>query len=197
MKNTLFLCICMLTVTSVQAQSQLEKGKKLVGFQVNLIESDLYYTHPALSFGSTTSSFGMNLIPTYAVALQRNWLVGGQATLGYNYYKYEDGGNTSVDKYFDAGIGPFTRLYLDLLRNGKLKLFGNGSVELIYHKRQSSYNTTYSSTPAITNQTETSLNAALGFGLAYFGNGLSVDMSISNLGLRMGFYLPHRTSIKK
>jgi hypothetical protein len=195
MKNTLLIIICILSVTATQAQSQLEKGNKLIGLQFTLIPSDHYYTYPALSFGSTSSTYGLSVTPTYGVALQRNWVVGGQATLGFVYDKYNDGPNSSVDRYFDAGIAPFTRLYLDISRNGKFKLFGAGSIEFTYRQHTDTYN--YGSGSSKTTYSESGLHAGLGFGLAYFGNGLSVDMSVSSTGLRMGFYLPNRSTAKK
>jgi hypothetical protein len=197
MKNTLLIIICILSVSATQAQSQLAKGEKLAGLQFTLIEGDHYYSYPALSFGSNHSTYGLNITPTYGMALKRNWVVGGQVTLGFVHDKYNDGYGTSLTKYYDAGIAPFTRLYLDILRNGKLKLFGVGSIELTYHSRDYSYSTSSGSGGTESNSSETSLHAALGFGVAYFGNGLSVDMSVSGLGLRMGFYLPYRGTAKK
>jgi hypothetical protein len=198
MKNTLLTLltvICILSVTATQAQSQLDKGKKLVGLQFTLIPSDHYYTYPALSFGSNNSTYGLSVTPTYGVALKRNWVVGGQVTLGFLYDKYNDGSNSTVSRYYDAGIAPFTRLYLDISRNGKFKLFGAGSIEFTYGKHTDTYN--YSSGSSKTTYTEAGLHAGLGFGFAYFGNGLSVDMSVSSVGLRMGFYLPNRSTAKK
>jgi hypothetical protein len=65
------------------------------------------------------------------VALQRNWLVGAQATLGIETSKFNGGGAAYTSNYLftDFGLAPFTRLYLDLTGNGRLKVFGVGALE--------------------------------------------------------------------
>ena len=47
------------------AQAQLEKGKKLVGGQTNLVAADGYNTGLSLSSDQYESDFGLNIFPTY------------------------------------------------------------------------------------------------------------------------------------
>ena len=114
MKKLLFILFLFVITTS---NAQLEKGSKLVGLQTNLMINDMYGTRLALSFGSSRHDLGLNIVPTFGYALQRNWLVGAQATLGIESVKYKalPPGYNHTDTYIDLGFAPFTRLYLDLL----------------------------------------------------------------------------------
>lgn len=188
------LIICM--VWSAAANAQLEKGNKLAGLQFDLVEGDIYYSYPALSFGNNFSRYGFSVTPTYGVALERNWIVGGQATLGFLNRKTDYGTNKSSNHFSDLGIGPFTRLYLDLSRNGKFKLYGMGSLELSYHRHKARYESGGSVTSESV-YTDGGLDATLGLGVGYFGSKIAVDLNVSALGLRMGFYFPKINQAKK
>ncbi len=182
--------------TAITANAQLNKGNKLVGLQMNLTDGGIYASYPALSFGSTHDRYGFNLIPTYGVAVERNWVIGGQATIGYLRNTTEYGAQVNRNTNFDIGIGPFTRLYLDITRNGKFKAFGMASVELSNHTHKYRF-TDHDVTIIESNANNTQLNGTIGLGLAYFGKKISIDLNVSEHGLRIGFYLPHATGTKK
>ncbi len=168
--------------------AQLDKGSKLIGLQTHLAAHDMYVTRNAVSFGSAGHDLGLNLIPTYGYAVQRNWLIGAQATFGIQSTRYKGffAGFEQTDTYTDIGIAPFTRLYLDLTKNKKWKLFGVAAFEI----NRSGFRTHYTggSFPSKTYSSVTNGKGSIGGGLAYFGKKLTVDLSMSNTALRLGFY---------
>ncbi len=173
--------------------AQLEKGSKLAGVQLNLLVNDMYYT--SLGFGNSgyEKYFGISLVPTYGYALHRNWLIGVQATVGFETSKFDAGGipYTSRTLSTDFGLAPFTRFYLDLTRKGKLKVFGTGALECNIASQRISY----SSGGSPGRFSKTSLHPSLGGGIAYFGRRNSFDLSMSTQALRIGLYKvigPHK-----
>lgn len=126
MKQLLF---CILLVSTLSVQAQLEKGAKLVGLQTNIMVGDIYYSYLTIDANSNESNYGLNLVPTIGWAIQRNWVIGGQATLGFLTGKNNQSTGENISTYYDLGIAPFTRLYLDLTKNKKLKIFGMAAVE--------------------------------------------------------------------
>jgi hypothetical protein len=178
MKN---IFIALLLLAAVPATAQLEKGTRLAGIQTNLLFNDYYNAGLALSFGSSGHDIGLNIIPTIGWALQRNWLVGAQATFGFESVKNSGlgPGLDYTETYFDLGIAPFTRLYLDLGKNGKLKAFGVAALELIHTNIKKDISQSYTKNTAI---------ASIGGGLAYFGKRTTIDLSMSTSALRLGIY---------
>jgi hypothetical protein len=165
--------------------AQLDKGAGLAGAQLNLVVNDMYYT--ALGFGSSgyEKHFAISIAPTYGYALQRNWLLGLQATLGFESSTFNGGGAayTSNTLNTDFGLAPFTRLYLDVIKNGKLKVFGVGALEFNIASRRISYEV---GSPA--RFSKTSINPSVGAGIAWFGRRTSFDISMSTQALRVGLY---------
>lgn len=178
-------------ILSLQSKAQLEKGARLAGLQTNLIIGDIYATTPDLYFSQNTKRYGLNLVPTLGWAVQRNWIIGGQATLGFWHERsvplYSPGVNYQADNYYDLGIAPFTRLYLDISRNKKWKGYGLASIELatVQHAYKTSYQNGTSQT---TKNSFVDLRGSLGLGLAYFGARMSIDLNAAITGLRLGVY---------
>ncbi|MES2005634.1 MAG: hypothetical protein V4450_14040 [Bacteroidota bacterium] len=179
-----YLLISSLLLTSL-AHAQLDKGSKLVGLQTNLIVGDIYNTSLALSLSPNRKNYGFNLVPTFGYVLQRNWLIGGQFTVGWEKEKYPNAGlgYTQTYTYTDLGFAPFTRLYLDLTRNKKWKLYGLAAVDIanswvrsVSNNQDSPYTNYHSTTGYI------------GIGAAYFGRRVSLDLNVAKTGLRLGIY---------
>ena len=171
---------------SITTHAQLEKGAKLVGLQTNIMVGDIYYAYLSIDANSNESNYGLNLVPTMGWAIQRNWVIGGQATLGFLTGKDNESTNENISTYYDLGIAPFTRLYLDLTKNKKLKIFGMAAVEFA-----SSYarHTTKGGAFSYTDKTRySSVLGTLGGGLGYFGRKIAIDLNASNTGLRLGVY---------
>lgn len=157
--------------------AQLEKGRHFAGIQTTLLNSDLYYTYLSIASNEIESAYGMNLVPTYGWAAARNWLIGVQANIGY--LKSTMHSSKTVTSYYDLGIAPFTRLYLDLTRNHKLKVFGQLALEIAGTKSKDIYGTTRQGTEVV---------GSYGGGVSYFFNKLAVDLNISGAGIRLGVY---------
>lgn len=180
------IALIVFTFSLSTSQAQLEKGTKMAGAQLNLLVNDMYYT--MLEFGSSGYDryFGISIAPTYGYAVQRNWVLGMQATIGFESSKFDGGGIAYSSKtvYTDFGLAPFTRLYLDITRKGKLKVFGAGALEYnIASKRIS-----YSNGSVASSFSKTTFHPSLGGGIAYFGRRTSFDLSMSTEALRIGFY---------
>lgn len=117
MKYLLFFIFIIFITTT--AQAQLEKGKKLVGVQTNLIAGDIYNTGLSLSSDQYASDFGLNLVPTYGWVIAHNWIIGTQATIGFARENHKLSGYETNYTYWDLSIAPFTRLYVDITKNNK------------------------------------------------------------------------------
>lgn len=178
--------ICFFIASFATAQ-QLPQGSKLVGVQTCIAAGDLYYNSLIISAGQGRSELGILLTPTYGWFLAENWLVGGQLTLGvgrssYDYFPSSSLKNTT--NFFDFGIAPFTRYYIDITRNKKFKFFGMASLEFI-HGSSTQKNTGIINTYKYTSN---NIDGSIGFGTAFFGKKMGGDLSVSNMGLRFGLY---------
>jgi opacity protein-like surface antigen len=176
-----FIPLLVLFSIGITANAQLEKGRHFIGGQTTLLNGDIYATKLAISAKYPETEYGFNLIPTYGYAVARNWLIGAQATLGYTYVSDEFNMPEYPTHYYDMGIAPFTRLYLDLSKNGQFKVFGMAALEFVTIK------TRYTST----NSTSTYQNmvGTIGGGLSYFTKKqLSIDLNYCAAGIRLGVY---------
>lgn len=186
MKNLFLLialCLC------IHSQAQLEKGSRIIGLQTNLMIGDIYSTLPELSIGSTNKTYGLNLVPTIGWVVDRNWVVGGQATLGFWHEQNSPpytGADTYVYNYYDFGIAPFTRLYLDITKNKKCKAYGLAAIELANTQRF--YTTKNQAGISKSSDSYTNVKATIGIGFAYFGRKVAVDLNAAVTGLRLGLY---------
>lgn len=187
MKNLFLLiavCLC------IHSQAQLEKGSRMVGLQTNLIIGDMYTTLPELSVGSNRSTYGLNLVPTIGWAVDRNWIIGGQATLGFWHDRRSPqyvGAGTNINDYYDFGVAPFTRLYLDITKNKKWKGYGLAAIEFAntqrFYKNKNQGGTIQRSSDSFTE-----VKGTIGIGFAYFGRKVAVDLNAAVTGLRLGVY---------
>ncbi len=182
--KTVLLLLGLITVIS--GHTQLEQGSKIVGIQTTLTKGNTYATYLAMSSKPYAARFGMDAAPMIGWAIARNWVIGGQATFG-TFVKTDKTTSPWVRQiYYDLGLAPFTRVYIDVIKSGRVKIFGTGSVEFVYQVRKvasQSGNTEF----AITTN-DTFMGAAAGGGLAYFGKRISLDAQYGNLGFRIGLY---------
>lgn len=177
----LFLLLTVFAVT--RSNAQLNKGAQMAGIQFNLAVHDIYSAH----FHIASNAFGLSVVPTYGYAIGYNWLLGVQATFGYERIKdpmlspYQQ-----TTRYTDIGIAPFTRYYLDLTANKKFKFFGQAGLDI----NNTTIKTTYTggSAPSSTSYSNTGTVGSLGGGLAYFGKKIVIDASGSTSAVRIGIY---------
>ena len=165
------------------AHAQLDRGVHFGGVQTTLVAGDIYVA--SLRYGTSMGerSYAFSLTPTYGYAIARNWLVGAAATLGYSREKEPAPPNyTAIVHDFDIGFAPFSRLYLDLTRRGRLKAFALGSIEFASTRTRLTYPTyagAYNNSKVV---------AAWGGGLGYFGRKTILDVNVSGVGIRLGVY---------
>ncbi len=183
MKPLLFLIALSVALT---AHSQLEKGKILAGLQTNIIAGDISGTALAISSDDNSSQYGLNIVPTFGWAIQHNWVIGAQGMVGLLRNNNQRSNPFVVCTDLDLGIAPFTRLYLDLVKDGRFKAFGMASLEFTYFTNRN--NSSYGSFVSKSNSDDSQINGSLGGGLGYFGRKIVIDMNASKLGLRVGFY---------
>lgn len=200
-KRQVLLALGLLLITA--AQAQLEKGKRIVGVQTNIAEGDLYYSSLMLRVNKDYSDIGINIVPTLGWVVEKNWVIGGQITAGLARYSYPSNWSNGVyiartsTTYTDLGIAPFTRYYIDITRNQKIKLFGMASMELAYSRQKAQIKQNNGSILASNSDNTLNLDGSIGFGMAYFGKKGSLDLNLSNMGLRMGLYKVLPTNRKR
>jgi hypothetical protein len=96
-------------------------------------KSDYTYPAPTTGFTANTTSFGVNLSPTYGWFVSDNIVIGASFISGYNHKKtfYEDAANGNTFRQdqlnnFNIGIGGFVRNYFS--NSGKFYPFGQFGV---------------------------------------------------------------------
>lgn len=187
MRKTCVTLIAILVYIFAQSQA-IVKGDKFFGLQTNLLTADLYYTYFDLSFNKNESRIGFHLAPTWQWAIDNNFVLGTAAHIGFNSEKTKNNYSfaSTENKYegFDLGANAFSRYYIDVLRNKKLKIFGLVGVHLAYSASRSSNNLSTNSQT----YSETLVRGSFGFGAAYAGKKGMIEMNISNGGLFLGVH---------
>jgi len=133
LQKKISLFIFFLTIFFI-SNAQFQKGMRLVGVSIGNVfynsgKSDYTYPAPTSGFTANTTSFGVNLNPTYGWFVSENIIVGASFILGYKHNKtfYEDAvnGNTFREDQvnnFNIGIGGYVRNYF--ASSGKFYPFG-------------------------------------------------------------------------
>lgn len=202
MKKTQILLVLAIFIMSA-ANAQLEKGARLVGIQTNIAEGDLYYSSLMLRVNKDYKDLGINIVPTFGWVVEKNWVIGGQITAGSASYSYPSNWSGGVNiartksTYLDLGIAPFTRYYIDITRNQKIKLFGMASMEIAYGRYKMQVKQNNGNIIATNSDNTVNLDGSIGFGMAYFGKRGSLDLNLSNMGLRLGLYKVLPTNRKR
>ncbi len=211
-QNFLLVISFLLVSTSLFAQKEerpsyrnyFERGNRAFGVQIGIAGGYPINSVTALDISKTNKFYGLLLLPSYGWFIERNFIVGAQAILGFNYDSYSysnydystnpprlisDYKNTS--KGTDLGIAPFLRYYVPLGKRNVVSLFGQGSFPVLY----SSYKTEV--TPPQTNpnfpyyryndEEGLKLIASLGIGVSVNGRFGSLEINGNNTGLYIGF----------
>lgn len=168
---------------AIQSDAQLSKGSHLAGLQLNLAVNDIY----SVQFHAGTRGFGISGALTYGYAVANNWIAGAFATIGYD--RAKDPMFTTYQTIYhatDLGIAPFTRYYLDLTTDKKLKFFGQAAVEINNVRIRNTY--PGGTAPAATTYSSTGVAASIGAGLGLFGRKMCYDFSVSTTAVRFGVY---------
>lgn len=177
------LFLLVLLFAALNSDAQLSKGSQLAGLQFNLAVNDLY----SVQFHAGTRGFGLSGALTYGYAVADNWLAGAFVTIGYD--RAKDPMFTTYQTIYhsrDLGIAPFTRYYLDITTDKKLKFFGQAAVEINNVRIRNTYEG--GTAPATTTYSSTGVAASIGGGLGYFGRKLCFDFSFTTQAMRFGLY---------
>jgi len=187
MKPLICFIFCSILCTSVFAQG-IQKGDKFFGLQTNLAYTDLYGTYLDLSFSNNQKRIGFHLAPTWQWAVDNNFVLGTAAHIGFNSEKYKNDfwvpGGEQKYEVFDIGANAFSRYYIDITRNKKLKFFGLAGFHLAYTSWEGSYRGFGSSN----SDRELLLKGSFGFGAAYSSRRGIIDLNISNAGFFLGVH---------
>ncbi len=168
-----------------------ERGMKMIGGQLQLAYVDLFSSETILRVDDYGSEAGILISPNIGWFIEKNWLMGGMLHLGF--YSNREGKNTPAnnrkENAFDAGITPFTRYYIDLIRRSNVKIFLQAGLPIIY----SAHNSKYTYTSGTNTFTSTSESRDLGLygnwggGASFHGRFGAIEMNLSSLGLNIGF----------
>jgi hypothetical protein len=177
------LCILFFLGICLHGSAQITKGSWVAGVQTTLLNGDFYNTYPAFSSAGNGKERGFNLIPSVYYGIATNWLAGLEVYAGYNslHDPLVSGGKNSY-RYFDLGIAPVTRYYLNISKNGYWKLYGLAGAALVNNHVTTVYTYGQSGTNHI------AVTALAGAGAAYAGKRYMVDAGISVTGIHMGVY---------
>ena len=193
------------TALQVNAQtvSPTEKGNRMYGVGVLLTHSDLYGAYTDISYSKNDKSGGLNIAPDYGWFVQRNWLIGMQLNIGYHKarYEYMYGSTTNSEfsknenSYFNYGLAPFTRYYVDLGKKNRVKLFASAAIAFFNEKHKSNNESIYTQPGGVMtiirsgiNETNFNIRGSIGVGVALFGRAGNIDLHASNAGLYVGFH---------
>jgi hypothetical protein len=168
-----------------------EKGMKMFGVQMQLTPSDFIHSETVLMIDDYSSEVGVVVSPNMGWFIEKNWLIGGIAHLGF--YNAKPGKNNTSNrttaKSYDLGLTPFSRYYIDLARRGNIKVFLQGGLPIIYSKYKSSYSY-FNGLQTITTKNDghqLGLYGNFGFGASMHGHFGAIEMNLSNMGLNIGF----------
>jgi hypothetical protein len=190
MKKNFFTLMTILAYNFVQSQA-IDKGDKFFGLQTNLASTDLYYTYLDLSLSKNEKRVGFHLAPTWQWAVENNFVVGTAAHVGFNSEKSNFNFSFPSNEYkfeaLDLGVNAFSRYYIDVIRNKKLKLFGLAGIHVAYSSWKSNYtNIGWPNNSSSTN--ETFVRGSIGFGAAYASKKGMIELNISNAGFFLGIH---------
>jgi hypothetical protein len=209
MKHTFtFFSIAVLLLITASASAQkdakpnhssyFEKGNRVVGIELGVAGEYPINSVTKLNISKTEKNYGLLLLPSYGRFVENNWVVGGQAILGFanDSYTYQSGSSSGVvytssnkSRYTDFGIAPFTRYFVPLGKRNVVSLFGHASLPVIYstskeeYKQSGGFPNTYSS-----NDYEVRVIASLGLGVSLNGRFGSLEVNANNTGLYVGLH---------
>lgn len=208
MKQKFTLLICFFSCIAFSALAQkdtkrnyssfFDRGNKIVGIELGIAGDYPIRSVTQLNISKGDKNYGLLVLPSYGWFVENNWVVGGQAILGFsnNSYTYQytnSGGSiiTSEDKsrYSDFGVAPFTRYFIPLGKRNVVSIFAQASVPVIYStsKKESTRNGNFPYFSAYSDE-EFRLFGTIGLGVALNGRFGSLEANANNTGLYIGFH---------
>lgn len=174
-----------------------DRGAKAIGIQIGVAGGYPINSVTILDISKDSKDYGLLTLPSYGWFVERNFLVGVSAIIGFsqyssssNSYDYSTNPPTVTNYQYkgrnlDLGLAPFLRYYVPLGKRNVVSLFGQGSLPLIYSKSKSE------STPNqinnwYSNQEGMKVIASLGIGVSVNGRLGSLEINGNNTGLYIG-----------
>lgn len=212
MKYTLLsLALCIFSIASLKAQKEerasfrnyFERGNKVLGLQLGIAGEYPINSVTVLDINESNKRYGLLALPSFGWFIERNFVIGGQAIVGFNHesYAYSNydysvnppryiGDFKNTSKGVDLGVAPFARYYVPLGRRNVVSLFGQGSFPVLYSSYESGSNYP-SSYPGWSNyrykEEGLKLMASLGGGVSINGRFGSFEVNANNTGLYFGY----------
>lgn len=178
----------------ITAHSQINKGTKFLGGNLNLSASSNDYQSTGLISGSKSATTTFSVSPTAGFFIKENVAIG--LSLGYNYSNSKNSSSSSTSNTTNNTISfnPYIRNYINL--SDKALLFIQTSVSYAY-----GFGNNVNTVPgvvSVTDRTETAtIRAALVPGINYFlTNKWALETSIGSIAYSFAYknYIPNTTT---
>lgn len=171
-----------------------EKGNKVFGIELGIAGEYPISSVTQLNISESDKNYGLLLIPSYGWFVENNWVIGGQAILGFanNSYSYDNSmqySTISKSRYSDIGIAPFTRYFIPLGKRNVVSIFGQASMPVIYSTSDIEYKQSGSSPSNYSySNYEFRLIGTIGLGVSLNGRFGSLEVNGNTTGLYIGFH---------
>ncbi len=204
--NILFFLFFLFISSSLFAQKEerpsyrnyFERGSRAIGIQIGVAGGYPINSVTILDISNDSKDYGLLALPSYGWFVERNFLVGASAIIGFNNYSstnYSYDYSTSpplVTKYkyegrnLDLGLAPFLRYYVPLGKRNVVSLFGQGSFPILYSRTRNETTPNQINNNWYNNQEGLKLIASLGLGVSVNGRLGSLEVNGNNTGLYIG-----------
>jgi len=197
---TLFLSISISAFaqkdTKRNNSSFFDKGNKIFGIELGIAGEYPINSVTQLNISDEDKNYGLLVLPSYGWFVENNWVIGGQAILGFSNNKYSSKytangiqySNTNESKYSDFGIAPFTRYFVPLGQRNVVSIFGHASMPVIYSTSKREFKQSPNSSFNSSNSNnEFRLIGSIGLGVSLNGRFGSLEVNANNTGLYVGF----------
>lgn len=208
--NILFVISFLFISSSLFAQKEerpsyrnyFERGSRAIGIQIGVAGGYPINSITILDISNDSRDYGLLALPSYGWFVERNFLVGASAIIGFNNYSstnysYDYSTNPprvteykSEGRNLDLGLAPFLRYYVPLGKRNVVSVFGQGSFPILYSRTRNettpiqTNNNWYSD--RYNNQEGLKLIASLGVGVSVNGRFGSLEVNANNTGLYIG-----------
>lgn len=171
--------------------SYFEKGRKVFGVELGIAGGYPINSVTELSISKNEKYYGLLIIPSYGKFVETNWVIGGQAILGFNNSRYSYNNGTQTDynksKSSDFGLAPFTRYFVPLGKRNVVSIFGQASLPILYSSYYSE--SSWPGTPrSIKDESELRIIGTIGLGVSLNGRFGSLELNANTTGLYVGFH---------
>ena len=207
MKNTFTLCCVAMFCLNINIRavaqngskvnrlSIYEKGSRIAGIELGIAGEYPINSVTQLNISKENKNYGLLLLPSYGWFVENNWVIGGQAIMGFsnNSNSFQSGTqytSSNKSRYSDFGLAPFTRYFVPLGKRNVVSLFGHASMPIIYSTSKRESKQTGSSNSFISSNSgyELRVIGSLGLGVSLNGRFGSLEVNANNTGLYLGFH---------